>query len=152
MNKKEKILLQLYFPHFISPTSSRFEEFFSNLEDRYDYLNSIFTYNIYPERIISGEDKRTSIVIKNIPRYIKKREIRAMIEKFANINYLGIIKDKTIKKCIIAYINVINYRSIVPIFMGLRKHIIHGKYQSKMLELYYSEYQGKENLKKFVHE
>jgi hypothetical protein len=152
MNKKEKILLELYFPHFISPTSSRFEEFFSNLEDRYDYLNSIFTYNIYPERIISGEDKRTSIVIKNIPRYIKKREIRAMIEAFANINYLGIIKDKTMKKFIIAYLNVINYRSIVPIFMGLRKHIINGKYQSKMLELYYSEYQGKENLKKFVHE
>ena len=152
MNKKEKILLELYFPHFISPTSSRFEEFFSNLEESYEYVNSIITYNIYPERIISGEDKRTSIVIKNIPKYIKKREIRAMIEAFANINYLGIIKDKTMKKFIIAYLNVINYRSIVPIFMGLRKHIINGKYQSKMLELYYSEYQGKENLKKFIHE
>ena len=150
MNLKEKILLKLNFPHFISPPSSRFEEFFSNLKENYEYINSSITYKIYPERIISGEDKRTSIVIKNIPTHIKKKEIRAMIETFANINYLSIIKDQKKKKFIEAYLNVVNYKSIVPIFMGLRKHIFNSKYQSKMLELYYSEYQGKANLKKFI--
>ena len=94
MNLKEKILLELNFPHFISPPSSRFEEFFSNLKETYEYRNSSITYKIYPERIISGEDKRTSIVIKNIPRHIKKDVIRAMIESFANINYFCIKKDQ----------------------------------------------------------
>ena len=151
MNLKEKILLELSFPHFASPPSSRFEEFFSNLKETCECINSNIAYKIYPERIISGADKRTSIVIKNIPRNVKKKEIRAMIEVFANINYLSIVKDKTMKKHILAYVNVINYKNIVPIFMGLRKHFINNKHQTKMLELYYSEYQGKANLKKFLH-
>jgi len=55
------------------------------------------SYIIFPERIIRGEDKRTSILIKNIPKNIKKKEIRGIIEKFANINFLGITQDKKLK-------------------------------------------------------
>ena len=107
------------------------------------------SYIIFPERIISSEDKRTSILIKNIPKNMKKREIRNMIEKFANINFLGLTQDKKTKSFIIAYLNVINYKSIVPIFMGLRKHIFNYNNKDIITELYYSKYQGKEELKSF---
>ena len=110
--------------------------------------NKNVSYKIFPERIISGEDKRTSILIKNIPKNIQKKEIRGMVEQFANINYLGITQDKKIKNFIIAYINVINYKSVVPIFMGLRKRIFNYNNKEIITELYYSKIQGKEKLKK----
>ena len=37
---------------------------------------------------MQGADKRTSIIIKNIPKNMKKRDIRKMIEKYGNINFL----------------------------------------------------------------
>ena len=43
---------------------------------------------------MQGEDKRTSIVIKNIPRNVKKKDIRNMVEKYGNINFLTIAKDQ----------------------------------------------------------
>ena len=65
-----------------------------------------------------------------------------MVEKFANINFFGIKQDKKSKIFIKAYLNVINYRSVVQIYMGLRN------YDNKIIfiELYYSKIQGKEEL------
>ena len=106
------------------------------------------TEKVDPERIIGGEDKRTSILIKNIPKNIKKKEIRDIVEKFANINFLGITQDKKYKSFIIAYLNVINYKSIVPIFMGLRNYTFNYNNKIIIMELFYSRFQGKEELKK----
>jgi len=149
MNNTDEILIQLYFPNFNSPSSSRFESLFLILEKIEGKKKKNISYIIFPERIISSEDKRTSILIKNIPKNIKKKEIRNMIEKFANINFLGLTQDKKTKSFIIAYLNVINYKSIVPIFMGLRKHIFNYNNKDIITELYYSKYQGKEELKSF---
>ncbi len=147
MSISDKIIVQLYFPHFDSPTSSRFESLFVTLSKSDGNKKNISSYIIFPERIIRGEDKRTSILIKNIPKNVKKKEIRSMIENFANINFLGITQDKRIKSFTVAYLNVINYKSVVPIFMGLRNHIFN--YNNKLIktELYYSKFQGKEELK-----
>ena len=149
MNNTDEILIQLYFPNFNSPSSSRFESLFLILDKINGKKKKNISYIIFPERIISSEDKRTSILIKNIPKNIKKKEIRNMIEKFANINFLGLTQDKKTKSFIIAYLNVINYKSIVPIFMGLRKHIFNYNNKDIITELYYSKYQGKEELKSF---
>jgi len=149
MNNTDEILIQLYFPNFNSPSSSRFESLFLILDKIDGKKKKNISYIIFPERIISSEDKRTSILIKNIPKNIKKKEIRNMIEKFANINFLGLTQDKKTKSFIIAYLNVINYKSIVPIFMGLRKHIFNYNNKVTITELYYSKYQGKEELKSF---
>ena len=149
MNNTDEILIQLYFPNFNSPSSSRFESLFLILDKIDGNKKKNISYIIFPERIISSEDKRTSILIKNIPKNIKKKEIRNMIEKFANINFLGLTQDKKTKSFIIAYLNVINYKSIVPIFMGLRKHIFNYNNKDIITELYYSKYQGKEELKSF---
>ena len=97
---------------------------------------------------MQGEDKRTSIVIKNIPKNMKKKEIRKMVEKYGNINFLAISKDKEKENYVNAYLNAINYKSIVPIYMNLRK--INFNYQGNLLniQIVYSEVQGKSELKK----
>ena len=144
----DKILLQLYFPKFESPATSRFESLFLFLKKTDGNKKNNISYKIFPERVIRGEDKRTSILIKNIPKNVKKKEIRDIVEKFANINFLGITQDKKYKSFIIAYLNVINYKSIVPIFMGLRNHAFNYNNKMIIMELFYSRFQGKEELKK----
>ena len=148
MSLSDKILVKLYFPHFNSPTSSRFESLFIYLKKSDGNKKNDASYIIFPERIIRGEDKRTSILIKNIPKNIKKKEIRDIIEKFANINFLGITQDKKLKSFIVAYLNVINYKSIVPIFMGLRNYTFNYNNQIFVTELFYSKFQGREQLRK----
>ena len=82
MSIKDKIIVQLYFPNFISPPSSRFESLFNDLIESNENKKNDLSYLIYPERIIRGEDKRTSILIKNIPKNIKKNDIRNLVEKY----------------------------------------------------------------------
>ena len=152
MSIKDKIIVQLYFPNFISPPSSRFESLFNDLIESNENKKNDLSYLIYPERIIRGEDKRTSILIKNIPKNIKKNDIRNLIEKYANINFLGITHDRKSKSLIIAYLNVINYKSVVPIFMGLRKNTFNYNNEEILTQIYYSKFQGKEELKKVFKE
>ena len=156
MSLSDKIIVQLYFPHFNSPSSSRFEALFLFLDknngnkNKKNNINNKISYYIFPERVIRGEDRRTSILIKNIPKTIKKREIRSLVENFANINYLRIKQDKKSKDFIVAYLNVINYKSVVSIFMGLRKYTFNYDNKKIVMELFYSKYQGKEELKKLL--
>ena len=146
----ERIILKLYFPQFKSPLTSRFQNFFislnktENIQEKYKE----FSYTIFPDKIMQGEDKRTSIVIKNIPKNMKKKDIRSMVEKYGNINFLVLSKKEKKENYIKAYLNVINYKSIVPIYMNLRK--VKFKYKEKILniQIIYSEIQGKIELKK----
>ena len=150
MDLRDQILLDLYFPQFSSPPSSRFESLFLYLNK----INSttkkkfVVSYTILPDQVMQGEDKRTSLIIKNIPKNVKKKEIRNMIEKYGNINFLAVSKDKNIANFIVAYLNVINYKSIVPIYMGLRKHTFNYQGKKINIEIYYSKVQGKDELKK----
>ena len=146
---KERIIIRLYFPNFKSPSSSRFESLFFSLSKIDENKDSNYLpYKILPEKIIQGLDKRSSLIIKNIPKYIKKIEIRNMIQQFGNINCLLLTEDEQNENLINAYLNVINYRSIVPIYMALRNHkfIIFNKIIQ--IEINYSKIQGKEELKK----
>lgn len=150
MDLRDQILMDLYFPQFSSPPSSRFESLFLYLNK----INSttkkkfVVSYTILPDQVMQGEDKRTSLIIKNIPKNVKKKEIRNMIEKYGNINFLAVSKDKNIENFIVAYLNVINYKSIVPIYMGLRKHTFNYQGKKINIEIYYSKVQGKDELKK----
>ena len=75
MNLRDKLILQLYFPNFKSPPSSRFESLFIflNKNDSNIKKKNIISYEILPDRIMQGEDKRTSLMIKNIPKNVKKK-------------------------------------------------------------------------------
>lgn len=147
---KEISILRLYFPQFSSPPISRFQNFFINLAkiENAKRKKKEISNIIYPDKIMQGEDKRTSILIKRIPKNLKKKDVRKMVEKYGNINFLAIAKDEEKENCMKAYINMINYKSIVPIYMNLRN--VNFNYQGNLLniEITYSKVQGKSELKK----
>ena len=154
-NTIEQILLFLYFPQFKSQNCSRFESFFQTIQANDISLmegNLQRSKMIYPEKIIRNEDKRTSLIIRGIPTDLTKKEIRNLIEKYGNINYLYVTKTIKSKEQLssIAYINVINYRTIIPLFMNLRNvsFIRDGKLYK--LKIMYSAAQGKKQLKKYI--
>lgn len=150
MNHVYEFILSLYYPYFSSPDSSRFESLFRELsskdKNQKDYISDV----IYPERIIQGKDRRTSLIIKNIPKTFKKPTVKGIIEKYANLNFFVLSPDPLSDDLLVAYINVINYKSIVPIYMGLRKHIFHYKNKDLDIGIYYSNIQGKEEMKQFL--
>ena len=154
-NTIEQILLFLYFPQFKSQNCSRFESFFQTIQANDISLmegNLQRSKMIYPEKIIRNEDKRTSLIIRGIPTDLTKKEIRNLIEKYGNINYLYVTKTIKSKEQLssIAYINVINYRTIIPLFMNLRNvsFIRDGKLYK--LKIMYSSAQGKKQLKQYI--
>ena len=154
------ILFEL-FPTLSHPSKSRFDAFFKKEKEvnnskknnkirssRFSHKSKENKMELNLKSIQNGMDKRTSLMLKNIPKNIKKKDIRNMIEKFGNINFLSISKDQNIDNFIIAYLNVINYKIIVPIYMGLRKHTFDYFGNKINIEIYYSKVQGKEELKK----
>ena len=154
MSFLERILLSLYFPQFKSPLKSRFETLFISIIKMETPLNKDInrTNIIYPEKIVRNEDKRTSLMIKGIPIDISKKEIRNIIEKYGNLNYLYIIKDpKNIEhNTSIAFVNVVNYKSIIPLYMNLRNYKFNKNGNVYNIEIIYSNVQGKEQLNQYV--
>ena len=150
----DQILISLYFPQFKSVNSSRFEFLFVSILKKESPLNNKNKKSkmIYPEKIVRNEDKRTSIIIKGIPMDMSKKDVRNFIEKFGNLNYLYITKDSTDeeKKTSIAYVNVINYKSIIPLFMNLRNYKFKKKDQIFNIKIMYSFIQGKKQLKQYI--
>ena len=150
----ERILLLLYFPQFKSAESSRFESFFISVykKEKTNKKPKNNSINVFPEKIIRNEDKRTSLMIKGIPIDISKKEIRNIIEKYGNLNYLYIIKDpKNIEhNTSIAFVNVVNYKSIIPLYMNLRNYKFNKNGNVYNIEIIYSNVQGKEQLNQYV--
>ena len=154
MSNLERIFISLYFPQFKSVNCSRFELFFVSILKKEKPLNKKDNNSkiIYPEKIVRNEDKRTSIIIKGIPIDISKKEVRNFIEKFGNINYLYITKDPNDeeKKTSITYVNLINYKSIIPLFMKLRNYKFNKNEQIYNITIMYSFIQGKKQLKRYI--
>jgi RNA recognition motif-containing protein len=151
----ERILLSLYYPQFKSPLNSRFETLFVSIVKMEKPLNKHInrTNTIYPEKIARNEDKRTSLVIKGIPKNMSKNEVRNLLDKFGNINFLYIISSQNNKNdnnTSIAFVNIINYKSIIPLFMNLRNYKIEKFGKSYSLNISYSNVQGKPKLKEFI--
>ena len=156
INSIEQIILFIYFPQFNRPNSSRFESFFRTISKN-DSSSKKKKRNksrsIYPEKIVRNEDKRTSIIIKGIPSDIPKKEVRGLFEKYGNLNYLYITNDLNCdgeKKTSIALINVINYKTILPLFMNMRNYQFNRNGQMYHIKLMYASVQGKKQLKQYV--
>ena len=156
INSIEQIILLIYFPQFNRPNSSRFESFFRTISKN-DFSSKKKKRNksrsICPEKIVRNEDKRTSIIIKGIPSDIPKKEVRNLIEKYGNLNYLYITNDLNCdgeKKTSIAFINVINYKTIIPLFMNMRNYQFNRNGQMYHIKLMYASVQGKKQLKQYV--
>ena len=139
-----KNIVDLIFHSFEKPQESRFKNFFKEYEKRH-FEDKILKLNGY--KIYTGEDKRTTILIKNIPRNMTKNQFKMVLEKIANINYLYIplfMLTRDNLRC--AFVNVVNSKSIIDIYLKLRK--INFKYDNPntKIEISYSNLQGRKAL------
>ena len=137
---------------FIHPEESRFKDLFQNVKSKKRKKTMI----VNPKNVMLGMDKRTSIIIKNIPEYLSSDQFKQIVMNYCPLIDFFYIPNKirTRKKLRVAFVNVLNYSQIVPIFMGLL-------YKSKFkynrpnieMEICYSKVQGKNLLiKRFSHE
>jgi hypothetical protein len=83
---------------------------------------------------------------------MSKKEVRNIIEKYGNLNYLYLTKDTASEdnNTSIAYVNVINYKSIIPLFMNLRNYKFKKNNNVYNVKIMYSVVQGKKQLKQHI--
>ena len=137
-------LIDLIFPTYEKREESRFNKFFSENKSS-NFIGKKLQLNGH--KIFTGEDKRTTILIKNIPRNMTKNQLKLILEKIANINYIYIplfmLSDDNLR-C--AFVNVVNSKSIIDIYLKLKKiNFVYDNPNTK-LEISYSKLQRKKAL------
>ena len=137
-------LIDLIFPKFEKREESRFNKFFSENKGN-SFIGKKLQLNGH--KIFTGEDKRTTILIKNIPRNMTKNQLKSILEKIANINYIYIplfMLSADNLRC--AFVNVVNSKSIIDIYLKLKKiNFVYDNPNTK-IEITYSQLQGKKAL------
>ena len=137
-------LIDLIFPKFEKREESRFNKFFSENKSN-SFIGKKLQLNGH--KIFTGEDKRTTILIKNIPRNMTKNQLKLILEKIANINYIYIplfMLSADNLRC--AFVNVVNSKSIIDIYLKLKKiNFVYDNPNTK-IEITYSQLQGKKAL------
>ena len=129
---------------FQYPSESRFKEFFTQHKAK----KKRKTMKVNPKNVNLGLDKRTSIIIKNIPDYISDDQFRSIILNLnKNIDFFYVPSNiKTRKNLRVAFVNVLESKQIVPIYMGLYKMKFVYNSPNIEMEICYSKVQGKEQL------
>ena len=159
-NRRNILILKLIFSGFSCPKESRFKKFFISQKIQSKQMSIISrnkkrSLNIETINIENGLDKRTTIILKNLPNDICKDEVKSIIEPLGNINFIYIpllIKNKNKHKNILpcAYINVINYKTIIKIVQKFEQLKILNQFQNikdfSKIEIFYSGTQGKNAL------
>ena len=130
---------------FNHPKESRFKELFSNMKIK----KKRKTMSVNPKNVMLGIDRRTSIIIKNIPDDITSEQFKNIVMQynpFIDFFYVP-IKIRTRKRLRVAFVNVLNYTQIVPIYMGLiyKSKFVYNSHDIEM-EICYSKVQGKNQL------
>ena len=127
------------------PSESRFKDLFLQSKPKKKRKTMI----VNPKNVMLGIDKRTSIIIKNIPDDISDEHFKNIVFNFnQDIDFFYIpMNIKTRKKLRVAFVNVLDYKQIVPIYMGLiyKMKFIYNSPNIKM-EICYSKVQGKQLL------
>ena len=145
------LILKLLFCGFSYPQESRFIKNFRKPKTFQNiHKSNEKSLNIEPVNILMNKDKRTTIIIKNLPNDISKEELKTIIEPLGNINFIYIpllIKNKNKTSLPCAYINVINYKTILKIIQKFEQiktlnSVVNNKDLSKV-EIFYSGTQGK---------
>ena len=160
-----KILLELY-PRLSHPSQSRFHEFFKKLKElnlqeknekklnKIQYKKNkkkIMELNTY--KIQNGIDKRTSLMIKNIPKEADETDVVKWLLQLAKLNYIFVPKDEFSNKILgFAFINVCNYIDILELLnkLSIFKNNINNTFNinRKKIEVIYSHKQGLKSLTK----
>ena len=127
------------------PMESRFKEIFKDSKPRKKRKTMI----VNPKNVMLGIDKRTSIIIKNIPNNISDESFKKIVYSFnREMNFFYIPTTiKTRKNLRVAFLNVLDHKQIVPIYMGLiyKMNFIYDSPNIEM-EICYSKVQGKQKL------
>jgi len=128
------------------PTESRFKDLFKFKPQKKKKRKVM---NVNPRNIMLGLDKRSSIIIKNISDDLNEMQFKRIVFTFSKeIDFFYIPQNiKTRRNLRVAFVNVLNYKQIVPIYMGLlyKMKFIYSSPKIKM-EICYSKVQGKEQL------
>jgi RNA recognition motif-containing protein len=151
--RENTLVLKLFFSGFSYPRESRFIKNFHRSKTIQKPIQSKpkgKSLNIEPVNIANGKDKRTTIIIKNLPNDISKEDLKSIIEPLGNINFIYIpilIKNKNKTNLPCAYINVINYKTILKIVQKFEQLKNLNEAQSNKdlskVEIFYSGTQGK---------
>ena len=146
LNSKIKSIL------FNHPKESRFKDLFSNMKIK----KKRKTMSVNPKNVMLGIDRRTSIIIKNIPEDITSDQFKSIVMQFNPfIDFFYVpTKIRTRKRLRVAFVNVLDYTQIVPIYMGLlyKSKFVYNSHDIE-LEICYSKVQGKNQLmQRFFHE
>ena len=151
--RENTLVLKLFFSGFSYPRESRFIKNFhrsKTIQKPIQNKPKGKSLNIEPVNIANGKDKRTSIIIKNLPNDISKEDLKSIIEPLGNINFIYIpilIKNKNKTNLPCAYINVINYKTILKIVQKFEQLKNMNEIQSNKdlskVEIFYSGTQGK---------
>ncbi len=144
---KYEIISYFLFPKFSHPKESRFLHFFSSLSNKKNILKFSNQLSISLEKIKNGEDKRTSIIVKNIPNTITKEYIKKVLEGIGNINYLYLPFDKIMNRNLgFSYINIVNYKNLLNLYKRLTEYNFENHQLIQPIEICYSKIQGKNRL------
>ena len=146
-----KILLEL-FPRLSHPAQSRFHEFFKKLKNNKELhkknnnKKNVMELNLY--KIQNGIDKRTSLMIKNIPKGIDEINVVKWLIQLVKLNYVFVPKDEFSNKILgFAFINVCDYTDILKLLQKLSILETFNN-NNKKIEVIYSHKQGLKSLTK----
>lgn len=143
---KEIILLEFLFPQYTHRelTTSRFQSFF-----QFESNSSRKFFEISTEKISNNEDKRTTILIQNLPTSMTKESLLEKLTDVGNINFLYLPYDRNNKKNFgFVYINFINYKNVIKAYSKFNG-VFFEDYNMKIpLSVTYSRVQGKAKLTK----
>ena len=146
-----KILLEL-FPRLSHPAQSRFHEFFKKLKNNKEFhkknnnKKNVMELNLY--KIQNGIDKRTSLMIKNIPKGIDEINVVKWLIQLVKLNYVFVPKDEFSNKILgFAFINVCDYTDILKLLQKLSILETFNN-NNKKIEVIYSHKQGLKSLTK----
>ena len=149
MKTQTDILMEFIFPRYNKVNYSRFISDFSEKFEkrRNSFRSKKKSFSISLEKIENGEDKRTSVMIKNLPSSITKEDFKTILGDVGNINYVYLPFDKKNNKYLgFAFVNVVNSKTLIQIYNKLYGKKLDNYQMKKNIEICYSKVQGKNEL------
>ena len=142
MKTQTDIIIELLFPRYVKVNHSRFISFFSDISEKKRNIlkPKKKSLNISIEKIENSEDKRTSVMIKNLPSSITKEHFKDILGDVGNINYMYLPYDKKNNKFLgFAFVNVVNYKTLIQIHKKLNGKKLDNYRMKKNIEICYSK-------------
>ena len=158
--KEPKLLIAELFPFLTRPDKSRFFDLFE--KEKNDNSNDSNINNFTKKKInkknkgnqmelnlleiMNGTDKRTSLMIKNIPTTNDELKVVQWLYSLTKLNYVFVPKDEKSNKILgFAFINVCDSFNILDLLQKIKIYQ-NSNFSSKKIEVCYSYKQGLKSL------